>query len=57
MATERCAYCEAIDDAVIKALGCVIWIFMPESVEEKCYGCSGVVGEDGVPKCFASQRP
>ena len=55
MATVQCAYCEAIDDAVIKALGCVIMTFMPESVEEKCYGCSGVVREEGVPKFFSSQ--
>ena len=51
-----CAHCKAVDDAVIKALGNIIWIFMPESVEEKCYSCSGVVREDGVPKFFASQR-
>ena len=45
-----------LDVAIFKALGNMIWISMPESVEEKCYGCSGVVGEDGVPKYFPSQR-
>ena len=29
---------------------------MPESVEEKCYGCRGVTDEDGRPKFFGSQR-
>ena len=45
-----------LDVAIFKALGSMIWISVPESVEEKCYGCSSVVGEDDVPKFFASQR-
>ena len=32
MSTKCCAYCEAEDDAVIKALGTMIWVSMPESV-------------------------
>ena len=28
----------------------MIWISMPESVEEKCYGCRGVTDEEGRPK-------
>ena len=41
---KRCAFCEAVDAAIIKGLGTMIWVSMPESVTEKCYGCSGVVG-------------
>ena len=33
-----------LDVAIFKALGNMIWVSMPESVTEKCYGCSGVVG-------------
>ena len=51
-----CAYCEAVDDPVIQSLGTMIWVSMPESVEEKCYGCSGVTDEEGKPKFFGSQR-
>ena len=50
------AFCEAVDDAIIKGLGTMIWVSMPESVTEKCYGCSGVTDEDGKPKFFGSQR-
>ena len=32
----------------------MIWISMPESVEEKCYGCRGVTNEEGRPKFFGS---
>ena len=42
MSTERCAYSKAVDEAVLKALGTMVWVCMPESVEEKCYGCRGV---------------
>ena len=48
--------CEAVDDEVIKALGTMISISMPESVEEKCYGCTGVTDEVGSPKFFPLQR-
>ena len=34
----------------------MIWVSMPESVEEKCYGCRGVTDEEGRPKFYASQR-
>ena len=54
MTTEPCARCETVDNAIFKAN--MILESMPESVTEKCYGCSGVVGEDGVPKFFGSQR-
>ena len=54
--SKRCAFCEAVDDAIIKGLGTMIWVSMPESVTEKCYGCSGVTEEDGNPKFFGSQR-
>ena len=56
MTTEPCARCKAVDNAIFKAFGYMIWESMPESVTEKCYGCSGVVGEEGVPKFFGSQR-
>ena len=49
------AYCEAVD-AIIKGLGTMLWVSMPESVEDKCYGCRGVTDEDGRPKFFGSQR-
>ena len=45
-----------LDVAIFKALGNMIWISMPESVEEKCYGCTGVTDEEGRPKFFGSQR-
>ena len=45
-----------LDVAIFKALGNMIWISMPESVEEKCYGCRGVTDEEGRPKFFGSQR-
>ena len=45
-----------LDVAIFKALGNMIWISMPESVEDKCYGCTGVTDEDGRPKFFGSQR-
>ena len=45
-----------LDVALFKALGNMIWISMPESVEEKCYGCTGVTDEEGRPKFFGSQR-
>ena len=51
-----CARCEAVDNAIFKVFGNMIWESMPDSVTEKCYGCSGVVGEEGVPKFFGSQR-
>ena len=53
---KRSAFCEAVDDAIIKGLGTMIWVSMSESVTEKCYGCSGVTEEDGNPKFFGSQR-
>ena len=53
---KRCAYCETVDGVVIQGLGTMIWVSMPESVEDKCYGCSGVTDEDGKPKFFGSQR-
>ena len=53
---KRCSYCEAVDDAIIKGLGTMLWVSMPESVEDKCYGCSGVTDEDGKPKFFGLQR-
>ena len=56
MTTEPCAHCEAVDNAIFKAFGNMIGKSMPESVTEKCYHCSGVVGEEGVPKFFGSQR-
>ena len=56
MSKTRCAYYEAVDDTVIQALGTMIWVSMPESVEDKCYGCSGVTDENGRPKFFGSQR-
>ena len=56
MSKERYAYCEAVNDAVIQALGAMIWVSMPESVEEKCYGCRVVTDEVGRPKFFASQK-
>ena len=56
MATECCAHCETLDNAIFKVFGNMIWVSMPESVEHACYGCSDVVGEDGVPKFFPSQR-
>ena len=36
--------------AIFKALSNMIWVSVPESVTEKCYGCSGVMGEVIVPK-------
>ena len=51
-----CAFCEAVDNEVIKALGTMLWISMPESVVEKCYGCRGVTDEEGGHKFFPSQR-
>ena len=45
-----------LDVAIFKALGNMIWISMPESVEEKCYGCRGVTDEEDRPKFFGSQR-
>ena len=53
---KRSAYCEAVDDAIIKGLGTMLWVSMPESVTDKCYGCSGVTDEEGRPKFFGSQR-
>ena len=53
---KHCAYCEALDNAVVKALGTMVWVSMPESVEEKCYGCRGETDEEGRPKFFPSQR-
>ena len=50
---KRCAYCEAV---ATQGLGTMLWVSMPESVKEKCYGCSGVIAEDGKPKFFPSQR-
>ena len=52
MSAKHCAYCEAVDDAVIKALGTMIWVSMPESVKEICYGCRGVTDEEGRPKFY-----
>ena len=52
MSTKHCAYCEAVDDTVIKALGTMIWVSMPESVKEICYGCRGVTDEEGRPKLY-----
>ena len=54
--TRPCAFCEAVDDEIIKALGTMVWISMPESVCEKCYGCRVVTDEEGGPKFFPSQR-
>ena len=54
--TRPCGFCEAVDEEVIKALGAMLWISMPESVNEKCYGCRGVTDEEGKPKFFGSQR-
>ena len=56
MTTEPCARCETVDNAIFKAFGNMILESMPETVTEKCYGCSGVVGEEGVSKFFGSQR-
>ena len=54
--TRPCAFCQAVDGEVIKALGTMVWISMPESVEEKCYGCTGVTDKEGRHKFFGSQR-
>ena len=48
MTTEPCARCKAVDNAIFKAFGYMIWESMRESVTEKRYGCSGVVGEEVV---------
>ena len=53
---KRSAYCEAVDDAILKGLGTMLWVSMPESVTDKCYGCSRVTDEKGRPKFFGSQR-
>ena len=45
-----------LDVAIFKALGNMIWISMPESVEEKCYGCRGVTAEEGRPKFFSAHK-
>ena len=53
--SSRSTFYDAVNAAIIKGLGTMIWVSMPESVTEKCYGCSGVTEEDGNPKFFASQ--
>ena len=53
--SSRSAFYDAVNAAIIKGLGTMIWVSMPESVTEKCYGCSGVTEEDGNPKFFGSQ--
>ena len=37
--SSRSAFYDAVNAAIIKGLGTMIWVSMPESVTEKCYGC------------------